>query len=239
MPETSNDAGANAVVRRHGSALAHHQAGFDSVQGPTVDTSMGPLTLWHLVIDNDALVLGSRQELPEERRRAAATEGIEVVARRSGGGAVYLSAATSLWLDLWFRTPPGAEPVDLATVFVNVGQAWAHGLAQLGLSAQVHQGPGGSDPAQKNLARRVCFGDVGWGEVTIAGTKVVGLAQRRTRPGTRVQCVAELTGAGARVLDFVDTTPQERELVGRLTAPVSDLTPASIAAPVIEALLSL
>ncbi|HVW31171.1 MAG TPA: hypothetical protein VHL53_01415, partial [Acidimicrobiia bacterium] len=47
---------------------------------------------------------------------------------------------------------------------------------------------------------RVCFAGLGPGEVTIAGRKVVGLAQRRTREGALFQCCALLRWEPQRLL---------------------------------------
>ena len=41
-------------------------------------------------------------------------------------------------------------------------------------------------------SRQVCFAGLGPGEVTVAGRKVVGVAQRRTRHGARFQVAALL-----------------------------------------------
>ena len=38
-------------------------------------------------------------------------------------------------------------------------------------------------------SRKVCFGGLGPGEVTVDGHKLVGISQRRTRDGARFQCV--------------------------------------------------
>lgn len=197
------------------------------------------MAVWVLEIETDALVLGSRQELTDQKLVDARAAGVEVVPRRSGGGAVYLSAMTSLWIDLWFPTPTARGPVDLSTLFVGVGEGWARGLERLGLSPDVRRAPGSQDPARKALSKRVCFGDVGWGEVTVLGSKVVGLAQRRVREGCRVQCVAELSGNGRRVLDFVETTAPEHDVVEGFTAAVSDRSARVVAASLLESLLAL
>lgn len=229
----------DAAKRRTGSAADHHQANLGDRLGAVVSTSLGPMGLWELVIETDAVVVGSRQRLEDDHIQHARARGIEVVARRSGGGAVYLSSSTSLWIDLWFPAQTGVQPIDLARLFVGVGEAWATGLQGLGLVPTVQRGPGSKDPTRKNLAQRVCFADVGWGEVTVGGSKVVGLSQRRVRQGTRVQCLAELNGSGVQILDFVDTTPEERAIVEAHTAAVAEVSAREVARGLIEALLSL
>ena len=68
-----------------------------------------------------------------------------------------------------------------------VGQAWATALSQVGVAHPiVHSGPA----TDRELGRVLCFGSTGPGEVTSAGSKVVGLSQRRTRDGARFQGIA-------------------------------------------------
>ena len=44
----------------------------------------------------------------------------------------------------------------------------------------------------------VCFAGTGPGEVLVAGRKVVGISQRRTRAGARFQCSVPILWDGAR-----------------------------------------
>lgn len=197
------------------------------------------MALWECVIERDALVLGSRQALSASASSAANAAGIEVAQRRSGGGAVYLSAQTSLWIDLWFPTVIGQRSIDLTALFVGVGEAWASGLSTLGFDVTVHKGPGSARPERRALAQRVCFADVGWGEVMVGDVKVVGLSQRRVRAGVRVQCVAELTGAGAAVMEYVEANAYEREVIAGFTKAVSHSSARSSSSTIIEYLLGL
>ncbi len=226
------------VEVRVDTAAGHHGVTFDDVGPARVASSVGPMAVWVLELGADALVTGSRQRLDAEEAARAARLGLEVTGRRSGGGAVYLSAATSLWVDLWFPTV-GDTPVDLAELFVVVGRAWDDGLQSLGLVTSRHDGPPSADPAIKALARRVCFADVGWGEVCVGSVKVVGLSQRRVRQGARVQCVVELTGNGARVADVVTLTDAERAVVRARTEAVSDRSARAVQATLLDAITAL
>jgi lipoate-protein ligase A len=112
--------------------------------------------------------------------------GIEVVVRRSGGGAVMLEPGISLWMDVVL---PRHDPLwddDVSRSAHWLGQAWVQALASLGVVAAVHDGP----TDRHALARAACFAGLGAGEVVHGGRKLVGISQRRTRDGARFQCVA-------------------------------------------------
>lgn len=58
--------------------------------------------------------------------------------------------------------------------------------------------------------RLVCFGAVGPGEVSVAGRKVVGISQRRTRGGARFQCLVLDGWDPGPLLDLLELGPAER-----------------------------
>jgi len=163
--------------------------------------------LWILDATQPALVLGSTQ-------RVVDAPGIEVVRRRSGGGAVWVEPGVTLWVDV--VVPRGDElwDDDVGRATHWLGDAWARAV---GDNAAVHRGAMVRTP----WSDRVCFAGLGPGEVTIAGQKVVGISQRRTRQSARFQCVAyerwdpgplrRIFGAGTE-LDAVGSG------VGRLSA---------------------
>lgn len=166
---------------------------------------------WVLEATAPALVLGSTQHDDLVDGAAAATRGVEVVRRRSGGGVVLVDPATTAWVDLLV---PVGDPLwddDVGRAARWVGRAWQAALAELGAGpTEVHTGPLACGP----LGRLVCFGTVGAGELTTPeGRKVVGVSQRRTRAVARFQCAAysrwdpaplvellHLDGAGAAAL---------------------------------------
>ncbi|CAN5335641.1 hypothetical protein BH20ACT9_BH20ACT9_09930 [soil metagenome] len=133
-----------------------------------------------------AIVVGRAQRVD-----AAQADGPVLVARHSGGGAVLMDAGL-LSLDVLL---PAGDPLlagDVGAVFVRVGAAWAAALTGLGVPAvRVHDGPSTAhrlgDERQRLLAS-VCYATLGRGEVLAGGRKLVGLAQRRRRPGALVQC---------------------------------------------------
>lgn len=151
-------------------------------------------TVWVLDVDRPALVLGSTQRIELVDVDACARAGVELVRRRSGGGAVLLQPG-DLWVDLLLprRDPLWIDDVGTATHWV--GDMFA---AALGHPATVHRGA----LLRRRWSAEVCFAGVGPGEVTAGpgGPKMVGISQRRTRNGARFQCAA------LRRWDAVETT---------------------------------
>jgi len=134
-----------------------------------------------------AIVLGRGQGA-----LAIEPDGLPVLTRLSGGGAVWLSPDV---LSLDVLLPAGhrwlANP-QLTEVFVAVGRCWAEALDDLGVGElTVHQGRSTAQrrgsPRQQLLAA-VCYATRGAGEVLWRERKLVGMAQRRRRPGAMIQC---------------------------------------------------
>lgn len=116
---------------------------------------------------------------------------VTVVTRFSGGGAVWLSPDV---LSLDVLLPAGHPWVTdrLTEAFDHVGRVWADALTGLGVpKLTVHAGPSTArrrGSAREQLLAAVCYATVGRGEVLWHGRKLVGLAQRRRRYATMVQC---------------------------------------------------
>jgi lipoate-protein ligase A len=146
-------------------------------------------TVWCFEPDRPALVLGSTQRDATVDRQACVRAGVEVVRRRSGGGAVLLVPGDVPWVDVVL---PAGDPLwsdDIGVAAHWLGDAWAAALAACGVDgATVHRGPLVRAP----WSDVVCFAGLGPGEVTVAGRKVVGISQRRTRRAARFQCAAVL-----------------------------------------------
>lgn len=132
-----------------------------------------------------ALVLGSTQSADDVDAVAAERLGVDVVRRRSGGGAVLLDPGGALWIDVEIGRRDDLWLDDVGRSAQWLGLAWAEALGDAGASgAAVHDGAMATSPA----ATVVCFAGLAPGEVTIDGAKVVGVSQRRTRAGARFQC---------------------------------------------------
>jgi lipoate---protein ligase len=169
------DAGRFRVRRWQGSAAELHALDWPDPLVPTV---------WRLEVDRPTLVLGSTQRVADVDPSLLERLGVALATRRSGGGAVLVEPGNGVWIDVLV---PRHDPVwvdDVGRSFDWLGRAWVEALATLGLEAQVHAGA----PDRGSLAATVCFAGLGSGEVTVGGAKAVGLSQRRTRAGARLQC---------------------------------------------------
>ena len=162
-----------AVHRAAGSADAFHARPFPDPVERAVHV---------LEVDSPALVLGSAQPDDVVDRAACERAGVEVVRRRSGGGAVLLDVGAVLWVDIEL---PKGDPLwddDVGRAAWWVGEVF---VAALG-AGDVHRGA----LERGRWGELVCFAGLGAGEVTIDGAKAVGISQRRTRGGARFQCAA-------------------------------------------------
>jgi lipoate-protein ligase A len=167
------------MVRQRGS-VAHLHALDPFGAGP-----LGAPQVWWCDPTDAAIVLGSRQPVTTVDPVACATRGLAVVRRRSGGGSVLIRPDAVVWIDL--VVPHGVAPDDVRGAMVWAGELWQSALGDVGaldgLATTVHDG-GMIGSAWCDL---VCFAGVGPGEVLAPAGKLVGLSQRRTRQGIRVQ----------------------------------------------------
>ena len=173
-----------------------------------------------LTVVADALVLGSTQAAP-----AVAPAGLDVVRRRSGGGAVLLEPGGQVWVDVFI---PRGDPLwddDVARAFLWLGEVWVSALASVGVTgAAVHHG----GLCTTQWSRAVCFAGLGTGEVTIGERKVVGLSQRRTRAGALFQCAVPLVWSPERIVAALGAPVVGGGRPGRTVAPVRGVEVATI-----------
>ena len=140
--------------------------------------------LWWCSVESPAIILGSTQKESDVDAVAAAQWGLDVVRRRSGGGAVFVHPTQSVWIDI---TIPKDDPlfVDdvtssmlwLGDVFVEALNPWVQATTYRDAFAAGVDG------------RSVCFASASPGEVFVGQSKLVGISQRRGRDGARLQCV--------------------------------------------------
>lgn len=144
--------------------------------------------VWTHRVLRPALVLGSSQATSEARASAdLEAAGIEVLRRRSGGGAVLVQPYDT-WIDVLIGNDDPLWDHDVSRAFLWLGGVWQRALAKLGVTATlVHTGP----MKNKEWGRHICFAGLGPGEVSgPSGRKIVGLSQRRTRSAARFQTMA-------------------------------------------------
>lgn len=163
------------ISHSHGDAGAFHATDPAAQRSATFHT-----------VDRPTLVLGSAQPDDAVDTRVADALGVEVVRRRSGGGAVLLVPGEFVWLDLVI---PAGDPLwsdDVGRAMVWVGELWQEALAHV--DTEVHRR--GLVPSAWSTA--VCWAGVGTGEVLAGGGKLVGISQRRTRSWARFQTMCHL-----------------------------------------------
>jgi lipoate---protein ligase len=216
-----NSASPYRLVRSRSTAADFH--------GRTVPDP-APREIWQHDVTAPALVLGSAQDPsvvdPDACRRA----GVDVVRRRSGGGAVLLMPGEVTWIDVIVPTGAPGWSDDVHGPMIWLGRHLAHVITTL---------TGADDVVVHDAAMRttpwsthVCFDGVGAGELLLEGRKLVGISQRRTRHAARLQCCWYSSYAPEALVSLLD--PANRPAVADLT-PVATL-PATLADVIVATL---
>lgn len=166
------------VVRSRGPASDLHER-------PVPDPAT-PAIWWHDVT-SPALVLGSAQDQSVVDAAACRAAGVDVIRRRSGGGAVLLLPGEVVWFDVIVPLAgtggPGHGPMsDIRRSMVWLGERLRDVMGR----GTVHDGPLVATP----WSRTICFDGIGPGELVVDGAKLVGISQRRTRHAARFQVCA-------------------------------------------------
>ena len=159
-----------------------------SFHGREMPTEPAP-HLWWFRPERRAVVLGSTQDSSVLDLDACRRHGLDVVARRSGGGVVVVGQELNLWLDVLVPRGHHRWDDDVARASWWIGDVWARVLESHGVRETiVHRDSMVTSP----LARLVCFAGRGPGEVFVGPSKAVGISQRRTRDWARFQCALSL-----------------------------------------------
>lgn len=215
-----------SLIEQRGSVAALHAA------DPFGAAGLDAPQVWWCRPDDDAIVLGSRQTSEVIDPGACAAAGLAVVRRRSGGGLVVIRRAAMIWIDLVL--PHGVAPDDVRGAMVWAGERWRDALVAIaGFDAgdlTVHRG-GMESSTWSDL---VCFAGIGPGEVLLDGRKLVGLSQRRTRHGIRVQ---GLVHTASPTSDLLAVVPEPRPS-GAPPEPALAALDGAIAAGAIAAFLT-
>lgn len=212
------------VVRRRSTAGAFH-----ALEIPTDSTPQ----LWIHDVIGPAIVLGSTQRDDVVDGVACARRGIEVVRRRSGGGAVWLAPGEVTWVDVILPAGSPGWADDIHAPMVWLGRHLARAFAAVGVvGASVHDG----GMVTTEFSRLICFDGLGLGELTLAGpngtAKLVGISQRRTRSAARLQCCWYSSYRPEQLVDLL-----RADIDNDALRPVA-IVDAAIAAAVPDALLA-
>ena len=213
------------VSRSHGAAASFHG------RTPNLDDG-GPRQVWVFDVARPALALGSTQRASDVDARVAEALGIDVVQRRSGGGAVLMLPGEVVWIDLVIGRGDPLWDDDVGRSMHWVGLAWSAALAGLGVPSVVHTGALVASP----WSRMVCFAGLGAGEVVdAAGRKLVGVAQRRTREWARFQTMCHIRWRPELVAALTAAPrPTALELAGMVgTVPLTTLPAPAVSTAVV------
>ncbi|HET6915894.1 MAG TPA: hypothetical protein VFH56_07360 [Acidimicrobiales bacterium] len=218
------------TAREVGSAAELHRRSAELVASPRAVRSLRLLE-----VASPALVLGSAQPFSHVDPSAARAAGIEVVRRRSGGGAVYVSQSTLVWVDVVVPHGDSLWHPDVGVAAWWLGEAWARALSEAGVGgARVWQ----SAMRRTAWSDRVCFAGTGPGEVLLGGSKVVGISQRRTRSAALFQTALVVDWDPGRLLDVLALDDAERQTASHELADAATGVGAPAAAAALEALAS-
>lgn len=181
--------------------------------------------VWWFEVSTPAVALGSTQRTEIVDAERAKDLGVEIVKRRSGGGAVWLDPDTVTWVDVVLPADDPHWHADVSRSAAWLGAVWADTLTDLGAEgAVVHDGP----LVRTDDSGLVCFAGVAPGEVLVDGRKVVGVSQRRTRAAARFQCAVLHTWDPGPLVDLLDLGDDERSaLRGRMADAGTGIGPVA------------
>jgi lipoate-protein ligase A len=141
--------------------------------------------VWQFDVTRSAVVLGSRQVVELLDADACRRLDVDIVRRRSGGGAVLLAPGATEWIDVLVPVGDDHWDDDVVRSMVRLGERWVDALGGVvDGELTVHRGP----MVRTEWSELTCFAGVAPGEVLLDGVKLVGLSQRRTRRAARFQC---------------------------------------------------
>jgi lipoate-protein ligase A len=188
-----------------------------------------------LTAERPALVLGGSQPESDVDLQAAAEAGVDIVRRRSGGGAVLVEDGAVVWVDLIIPTSDRLWQADVGEATWWVGSTWRAALDAVGSGpAQVWRGAMQRTP----WSDRVCFAGLGPGEVCVDARKVVGVSQRRTRAGSLFQTATLLEWHPTALLSLLRLDEAARRQAGADLASVATGVGPERAAALLDAFLN-
>lgn len=188
-----------------------------------------------------AVVIGSAQPASDFDPGSLADAGIDLVRRRSGGGAVLVAPGEQVWLDVFVPTGDVLWQDDVGKSFYWLGEVYKAAIAQvLGMlperaPIEVNRGPAKAAPWSKVL----CFAGLGAGEVTVAGDKVVGMSQRRQRSGAWIHSMALLSHRAEDLTDLLSESRDDRAAAREALDHAGLAASAHLAEPLTRELITL
>ena len=170
-----------------------------------------------------AITVG-RAQLGDVDTAAAAREGLEVIARPSGGGPV-------LWddhliaIDVILPAGHPLLPADVVDAYRWVGEAVAAALGHLGIEGARAVAPDEARAWPRGEASGLCFGGLSPWEVVVYHRKVLGLSQVRRQAGGIVQIGVPMHLDAARLARAVGAPVGAADDLAARTAGIADLAP--------------
>ncbi len=157
-------------------------------------------------IATDALVLGSSQTTDLIDQKRANDDSIEIAKRRTGGGIVFIDKRQDAWLDIYVPSDAPFLSPKIENSFDWLGLIWLEALKatapEVGFRL-LKSKP--TNPA--SLAGSLCFNSMGFGEIALGPSKVVGISQRRSRDYSKFQCLYCPSGGLTRVSKYLTSKP--------------------------------
>lgn len=170
-----------------------------------------PATLAWWLVDEDALVLGRGAKVAAD---PAASAGVVVVRRSSGGGPV-LWGPDLVALDVVIPKGHPLFSIDVVDSYRWLGQSLARAISGLGAPARAIS-PAEARRADTSMAAMACFAALSPWEVVIGERKAVGVSQVRRRTGILLQAGILLSIDGDGLAGFLDIDPASRRALASL-----------------------
>jgi len=171
-----------------------------------------------------AAITVGRAQMADVDVASAAREGLEVIARPSGGGPV-LWDDDLIAIDVILPAGHPLLPTDVVAAYRWVGDAVAAALGSLGIAGARAVPPDEARAWPRGEAAGLCFGGLSPWEVVVDGRKVLGLSQVRRRAGGIVQVGVPMALDAPRLARAVGAPPGAADDLAARTAGIRELAP--------------
>lgn len=187
-----------------------------------------------------AVVLGSTQSDSTVDFVRCAAAGLDVLRRRSGGGAVIVRPDAQVWIDVFLPRSDARFSDDVLASFSFLGQVWRAALAATVEAPSPPIVVSGAETTATRWSKILCFAGRGAGEVMLEGRKIVGISQRRDRSGAWFHSMAMLDFDPFELPPLLGLTGDDQLEAGTFLAAVSTVVPGgrSLRAALVEAVVS-